>query len=215
MSFYPVSFWPQLPKNLSCHLQELSQKKTYKKGEYLYHMGDSPKGLFLVHKGLVGLYYSSEEGNEFLFRVFGKGSCLGHRTLIAQEAHHASAKVLEPAEIGWIPPQMALKLLETNHEFMIVMLKKLATELRLAEIRLASSKEKQAAERIAETMLYLKDQFPEHLWTRAEIAHFSGTTPETVIRTLSKFEKEGLIQQKGRHINILKKEQLAHFAHLK
>ncbi|MNL55757.1 transcriptional regulator FixK [compost metagenome] len=69
--------------------------------------------------------------------------------------------------------------------------------------------DKGASERIAEALLFLQDHFKHQNWTRREIAQWAGTTPETVIRTLAQFEKEGLIDQSdGRSIRILLKEKL-------
>jgi CRP-like cAMP-binding protein len=52
------------------------------------------------------------------------------------------------------------------------------------------------------------ENFNDKNWTRKEIAEWASTTPETVIRTLSDFEGEGLIEQKGRTIRILNRAKL-------
>jgi len=79
----------------------------------------------------------------------------------------------------------------------------------LAKEKWMDQMDKGASERIAEALLFLQDHFSHQNWTRREIAQWAGTTPETVIRTLSQFEKEGLIDQTdGRSIRILSKEKL-------
>lgn len=206
--------WSYLPESLACDLSKIAVPKTFKKGSTLYHMGDAPKGLFFIYEGLVGLFNTSKEGKEHLFRIFGKGSCLGHRSLAAEEPYHASSKVLETSQIGSIGLDQAKKLLDQSPEFARHLLKKMAKELRVAELRLAASTDRQVAERVAESMIYLKESFPEHRWTRNEIAYFCGSTGPTVIRTLSQLEELGLIQQKGREIAILDKEGLKEFANL-
>ncbi|MCK6599626.1 MAG: helix-turn-helix domain-containing protein, partial [Bdellovibrionaceae bacterium] len=64
-----------------------------------------------------------------------------------------------------------------------------------------------------EAILFLQDHFKDQLWTRKEIAQWAGTTPETVMRTLSQFEKEGLIDQSGRRIIIIKRDKIQEKAH--
>lgn len=177
-------------------------------------MGEAPKGLFFVFEGLVGLYNTNEQGKERLLRIFGKGQCLGHRSLLAKDAYHANARVIEKSQIGFISSKKAMELLATNHEFCFKMLEKLAKELKHAELRLASSTESQVSERVAEAMLYLKETYPTHKWTRNEIAYYCGSTGPTVIRTLSDFEKKGIIKQEGRDILIVDKEELRKIAQL-
>ena len=206
--------WKFLPDSVACVLDEVAVKKTFKKGTFLYHMGEEPKGLFFIFSGLVGLFNTSQDGKEHLFRIFGNGQCLGHRTLMAGETYHAAAKVLEPSEIGIVDASTTHDLLRTHHEFSLTMMKKLAIELGRAELRLAATTDKQVAARVAEAMLYLKETYPDHKWTRNEIAYYCGSTGPTVIRTLSDFESRGFIEQIGRDISILDREGLKSFAHL-
>lgn len=210
----PSQMWTFLPDSVICVLDELTQPKTYKKGSYLYMAEERPKGLFFVYHGLVGLSRTSEDGKEHLFRIFGKGLCLGHRALVGEEPYHASAKVLEDSMIGFVEADAVYKLLHENSEFARQMLKKLAKELRMAELRLAGSTNKQVSERVAEALIYLVADFPQHRWTRNEIADYCGTTAPTVIRTLAQFEDQGFIAQQGREIRILNRRALEDFAHL-
>jgi CRP-like cAMP-binding protein len=61
-------------------------------------------------------------------------------------------------------------------------------------------------------VLYLREVFPEHQWTRREIAEFCGSSTPTVIRTLAKFEAEGILRQHGRKIEIVRREALLELA---
>jgi CRP-like cAMP-binding protein len=75
--------------------------------------------------------------------------------------------------------------------------------------------DKAAPERIAEAVLFLKENFADQSWTRKDIAEWAGTTPETVMRTLADFEEEGLIAQIGRKIEVRNKRALLDRANLK
>lgn len=206
--------WHFLPESLACVLEEVAIKREYKKGSFLYHAGEEPRGLFFIFSGLVGLFNTADNGSEHLFRIFGNSQCMGHRSLMAKEHYHASAKVIESALIGFVDLKTAHQLLKDNHEFALKMMQKLAIELRRAELRLAASTDKQVAERVAEAMIYLKETYPDHKWTRNEIAYYCGSTGPTVIRTLADFEKRGYIEQTGRNISIVDKDSLKNFANL-
>lgn len=186
--------------------------KTYKKNEIIYHEGDEPKHLYFLAEGLIGLFNNSLLGKEHLFRIYGKGQCFGHRAISSMQPYHATSKALEACTIKILPIDKFNFHFERNPFFARCLLQKISTELKTAELRLASSVEKQVHQRIAETLLYLIDSFPEHKWTRNEIAFYCGSTGPTVIRTLAQFEDEGLIKQKGRSIHILNKDELAKIA---
>ena len=81
-------------------------------------------------------------------------------------------------------------------------------DFRLMEQRLQRVSSHSAPERIAEALLFLRENFNEKNWTRKEIAEWASTTSETVIRTLADFEEQGLIAQKGRAIQILDRPKL-------
>ena len=68
--------------------------------------------------------------------------------------------------------------------------------------------ENQILSRTAQAIIYLKDLYPEHNWTRQEIANFCASTVSTVIKAMAELEDMGLIKQQGRSIEILKREEL-------
>ena len=75
--------------------------------------------------------------------------------------------------------------------------------------------QKPVKQRLAETLLYLKDNFGEDengflniVLTRDEYANIVGTATESAIRILSQFKKEGLISTEGKQIKLEKEEEL-------
>lgn len=181
----------------------------FKAGQFIFYAGNAPLGIFIIQKGLVKLEVTASSGVAHTLRLMGPGDALGYRSLFASEAYHASAVAVEDCELCFVSkadimfvfakyPEMALKLLEH-----------ISKDLRVAEEKWMGQMDKGAAERIAEALLFLQDHFSHQTWTRREIAQWAGTTPETVIRTLAQFEKEGLIDQTdGRSIRILSKDKL-------
>ena len=70
----------------------------------------------------------------------------------------------------------------------------MAKDLGEAELRMAGLQDKTANIRIAESLVYLKLKHPKHIWTRKEIAEFSGSTFETVTRVMTLLSNAGLLQ---------------------
>lgn len=180
-----------------------AQEKSLKRGEILYHEGDEARSLYVVKKGLIGLFHISESGKESFLRVFAEGDVLGHRSFFAEEAYHATSISLTDTRVNIVSTTQCQELCEKNSDFLKEVTKSLAKDLRRAELRLAGLTDKSADQRIAESLVFLKHKYPEQVWTRREIAEFSGSTIETVTRSMSKLEEEGVLKKKGRDFEIL------------
>lgn len=187
-------------------VEEILKDKTLihlRKGDYLYHVGDSPKGLYFIKEGLVGLIRTTAKGQESLLRLFKKGQFLGHRSLFSDEHYHASARCLEDTHIIFAPKEEVLQRFDDNPRAYYFLARALAKELRRAEVRSVLVSEGDVMERVVSTLLLFKSLYPDHLWTRTEIANFCASRTPTVIKALGELEAQGLIRQQGRKIEIL------------
>lgn len=181
----------------------------FKAGQTIFYAGNDPLGLFNIQRGLVKLEVMSSQGAAHTLRLVGPGGVLGYRSLFAQEPYHASAVAVKDCELCFISKADILEIFKTHPDLAMKLLGHLSKDLRHAEEKWMDQMDKGASERIAEAILFLSDHFHNQNWTRREIAQWAGTTPETVIRTLSQFEKDGIIDQTdGRHIKIMQREKL-------
>lgn len=74
--------------------------------------------------------------------------------------------------------------------------------------RLTSSHHKQLPGRVGDTLLYFYKLFNQNpcfhlLLSRTELAQFAGTTRESLIRTLSEFKHDRIIDLDDRYVEIL------------
>jgi CRP-like cAMP-binding protein len=181
----------------------------FKANDIIFREGDAPTGIFIVDRGLAKVEVTSENGSTHTLRLVGPGGVLGYRSLFASEPYHATAIAAEDAVTSFIPKKDVEDLFNSHPQLAMKLLAHISKDLRLAEAKWLDQMDKGAPERIAAALLYLQDHLANGTWTRREIAAWAGTTPETVIRTLALFEKEGLIDQSdGRHIHIIAKEKL-------
>lgn len=186
----------------------LAQQRTYEAGEFIYREGEKPENIFLIVDGLVGLVNMSMGGQETLLRVFGNDYIFGHRSLIAQENYHASALVLRKTNVITLCFHSPQDIIDNMPEFFPYISMILAKELKYAEQRFSDLTSKKVTSRIIESLLFLKSRYPDYKWTRREIGEFCGAQTETVTRALTKLEKEGLIEKKGRDILIVDEQAL-------
>jgi len=190
-------------------LDQVKQKTLFKAHQVIFYQDNEPLGLYTISSGLVKLEVTSSSGQSHTLRYLGAGSALGYRSLFSNEKYQATAMTVEKTEVCFIPKNTVMDIFKQYPEAALKILESLSKDLRLAEAKWTSQMDKDAAERIAEALIFLQDHFEHQNWTRKEIAEWAGTTPETVIRTLAQFEHEGFIDQsQGRTIKLINKQKL-------
>ena len=204
--------------------KKLSENKgcqKYKRGAVIFHEGQRPGGLFCISEGKVKVYKLGDEGREQIVRLDKPGDVLGYRALISGEPYKATASALEDCVVCFIPAQVIFDMLEENPEVSFRMMRIFSNDLKNAENRLTDFTQKPVRERLAQTLLSLLNSYGTTdegnlniYLTRQEWANLMGTTTETAIRTISEFNKEGLINITGKKIAVNNKpkiEALAEF----
>lgn len=206
-------------------LKCLSENKCgnlYKKGQVLYYEGNKPTGLFCINKGKIKVFKSSESGKEQILRLAKEGDIVGYNSLINGEFYSTTASVIEDALICYVPKNVFMHLLENNADFSMKVVHLLSHELKRTQDNVAYMAQHSVRERLAETLLALKEfggfeadgQTLNVTLSREEIANIVGTATETVIRLLSEFSQEKLIELNGRKIRMLDAPALIRTANL-
>lgn len=203
------NFLQNIPADVQNIFQQEGIAKEFKRGESIYTMGEEPKGIYFVVNGLVGLVITGQaSGKEHLLRFFKSGQFFGHRALFSNEGYHGATIALEPTSLLLVPKTTVLKVLDKHPELYKDIVSTIAKELRRCEEQHVMILENQILSRIAQAIIYLKDLYPEHNWTRQEIANFCASTVSTVIKALAELEGLGYIKQEGRLIEILNRNAL-------
>ncbi|MBC7372152.1 MAG: Crp/Fnr family transcriptional regulator [Bdellovibrionaceae bacterium] len=188
---------------------------TYKTGQVVFYAGNAPLGIFTVQSGVIKLESVSSTGSAHTLRLVGPGGALGYRSMFAEEPYHASAIAVEDSVLCFVPKSDIMMIFNSSPQTALKLMTHISKDLRHAEEKWMDQMDRGASDRIAEALLFLQENFQHQAWTRRDIAQWAGTTPETVIRALAQFEKDGLISQKdGRQIHVLEKERLRHMLDL-
>jgi CRP-like cAMP-binding protein len=188
-------------KLLRPHLKSLNSH-TYKRGDLIYSEGEAAQQIFLIDSGIIGLFHLSESGKETFLRIFGEDHIFGHRSFFAQTNYHANAIALTSTDVLIISGPEFNSICDKNPELLKEITKTIANSLGESELRLAGLFDKTAKARIVEGLIYLKLRYPKHVWTRKEIAEFSGSTYESVTRVMTELSNMDLITKQGRNFVI-------------
>lgn len=199
-------------------LQSLSKNRPsscYKKREVIFHMGDKPHYIFFLNKGKVKTFKTHDDGKEFITNIFQEGDFFGHLPLIEDKTYSDSAIVMEESEICKIPKDDFLSLLYKNREVSKKFIKMLSNRVEEQEKQLLRMAYDSVKKRTAEALLQLKKHYPSKNkekfiipMTRQDLASIAGTATETLIRCLSEFKEDKLIEFNGREIVILNQKGL-------
>jgi CRP-like cAMP-binding protein len=195
----------------------------YRKGQSIFYEDNIPLGIYCLSKGAIKLTRSNKDGKEQIIRFAREGEFLGYRALIADEPLVATATCIEDTICCFIPKTVFLDLVEKNTQINKHVLKSLCHDLGIADERIQSLAQKSVRERLAETLLFLQKTFQDDSMTddnlisvtlpREDIANIVGTATETVIRLLSEFRTDKLIDMEGKKIRILNRSALERISH--
>lgn len=190
----------------------------YKKGQTLFVQGNHPYGIFCISKGNIKLTKTNPEGRESIIRLVSAGDVLGHRSLFTNKQFEATATAIEDTTVCFLDKKFILKVIQENPDVSMHLIEKLSRDMGAAEKKLSSVHQKSVRERLAELLLLLKESHGEELpdgrikinlkLTREEMSSMIGTANETLIRFISEFKDEGLIDQDGKFIIVNDEEKI-------
>jgi CRP-like cAMP-binding protein len=182
----------------------------YKRGDILYQEGNRISGFFCIHSGIIKVFKTGFDGKEQIIRFAKKGDIIAYRSVLSNELACTSAKVIEDCQVCFIPSEILTSFIKTNPSYALELLKLACHELGEANSFITDIAQKTVRERLAEVLLFLvndfgldNDSFLNISLTREELANIVGTATESVIRLLSEFKSDKLVELNGRKIKIL------------
>lgn len=210
-----------LPPN---ELDRVSKGRTcvqFKKGQTIYHEGMRVNGLYCIHAGIAKLSKLGPKGKDQIIKFMHPGELAGYRSMVAGDPVNGTLVAHTEVHGCFIPRELFFGVLEDNYGFSLEVLKRSCHELGEFGKVITHLAQKSVKERLAELLLMLEVQFGENLngfidvkLSREEMANMVGTATESLIRLLSDFKKEGLIETEGKYIRIADKGGLIQLAEL-
>ncbi len=178
----------------------LCRIRGFEKGETIFREGEPADRIHFVYLGRVKIVKSAGE-RDIIIEILGPGEPVGAVAVFERRPFPASAITLEPSSIVSIPEREFFSLLERRPEMMRHLLAGLTYRLMAVNKRLADMTGS-AEQRAARLFLTLADRvglpkgdsvtIPLTL-SRQEIADLIGTTLETAIRLMSRWQKDELV----------------------
>jgi CheY-like chemotaxis protein len=198
-------------------INQLSEKysiETYTKKQTLYLEGKRPRFLYYLVKGKVKGFKTHEDGKDYITDIFSEGDFMGYPALIEDKNYDDGAVILEDAEIIQVPREDFLQMIYGDINVAVKFIRIITQNVKEKEERLLNLAYSSLRKRVARALADLHGKYNEKGGnkpieiSREDIAHYVGTATESLIRTLSDFKAEKLIEIKEGKIRVNDAEKL-------
>jgi len=187
----------------------------FKKKQTIYAEGQHPNKLYYVETGKVKIFKTSDGGKELIICLLSAGDFFGHIPLLQNSIYEEFAETLEESSIRVIPKKEFEQMITTNQEIALKVIKLLTNNIAEKEQQLVALAYHSLRKRVADALLTLKKKYATNndenfsmSISREDLANIAGTATESLIRTLSDFKTEKLIEIKDGKITILAEKKL-------
>ncbi|MBZ5859505.1 response regulator [Flavihumibacter profundi] len=178
------------------------------KRQFVYSENKRPRFLYYLKSGKVKTYKLHEDGKEYITNLYNAGEYLGYIALLENSLYDDTAEVLEDAELAMIPAQDFLQLVFNDMAIATKFIRLVSHNVKEKEDRLLHLAYDSLRKRVAKALVDIQQKFSagadNHAIeiSREDIAQYVGTATESLIRTLSDFKGEKLIEIKEGKIRI-------------
>ncbi len=199
---------------LKMDLESYDTHLVYKK-QMLYSEGKRPKYLYYLKSGQIKSYQTNDDGKEYITNLYAPGDFIGYVPLLEEHNYEDSADALKDSEVAIIPREEFVQLVFNDINIATKFIKLITINMKEKETRLLNLAYDSLRKRIAKALIDIHTKFNKKQIgqtidiSRDDIAHYVGTATESLIRTLSDFKSEGLIEIKGGKIRIVNEPKLS------
>jgi len=198
-----------LPIDLENYTSEIYSKK-----QVVYAETKRPRFLYYVKSGKVKASKTNDNGKEYITDLYSQGDFLGYPALIEDRNYDDTAVALEESEIIQIPRDDFHELIYGDITVATKFIRIITQNVKDKEERLLNLAYSSLRKRVAKALVDINGKFntqgqnkPIEI-SREDIAQYIGTATESLIRTLSDFKSEKLIEIKEGKIAITNVDKL-------
>jgi CheY-like chemotaxis protein/CRP-like cAMP-binding protein len=192
-------------------LCEGNKVKLFKKKSELFSEGDTPTYVFFMKSGSVKTFKAHPDGKELITNLYKENDFFGYEPVLENTNYVDSAIALEDSDVVMIPKNDFATLLHNQPDvssgFISLLCKKVA-EKEAQLLHLAYNSVRQRTAEALLKMWQLKKGTDPLSLLRDDLAKLVGTASESVIRVLSDFRDEGLIEMDGTKIKLMQSNKL-------
>lgn len=199
----------------------VKRKQVFKRGEVLYRVGQPLEFIYAIRGGSVKTSITTQDGRVQVTGFHIAGELLGLNG-IETRRHHCEARALETTSVCEVSIDRFEQLARENPPIQYELLKIMSGEIRHGQELMLLLGKRNAEEKLATYLLSLSRRFARRHYSatefnlsmsRSDIGNYLGVAEETVCRVFTRFQEEGLIATRRRHVRLLSLDRLRIIAH--
>ena len=185
----------------------------YGKDENIYKEGQNSNYIFLILKGIVKCHKLDEKGKELITALHKEDDLFGYTSFTQNIPYQETATTISDTDLVGLSKNELTNILNTNHKLTLELIQLLTDDLSGVKNQLLEMAYSSVYKKTATTILKFAEKLnckpkePIKI-SRNDLASVAGIATETLIRTISSFKKQGLIEIEGRNIKIIDVEKL-------
>ena len=187
--------------------------RSIEEGEFFFFQGDPAEYLYVLTSGQVKLMQSNLNGKQVNIRTVQPWEMFAALGAVRKDASYpVSAQALQDSTSLVLRSDFMNEMMQTRPYLAIALTRLITMLMQEIQVRYRELATERVEQRIARTLLRLASQIGERIenkltivelsFSRQDLAEMTGTTLFTVSRTLSKWEKSGLIEAGRERIRI-------------
>lgn len=190
-------------------LRQQVQPRAFDADQIIFSEGDDAAGMWLVEQGRVKIFKLNPEGEEHILHFLGEGNTFNDIAALDGGSNPANAAALTNVSLWLLPTNDLHHLLATNPQVALRVIRLLAGRVRGLVHQIEDLALYSVSIRLARFLLKQSEDpaLSGPGVTRAAIAAYLATTPESVSRSLRTLEETGAIRF-DRHRIIIEREDL-------
>jgi CRP-like cAMP-binding protein len=191
-------------------------RRTYRRGQPLFHQGDPGDALYVLVDGSVAVVVSSENGDRMVLTTLHAPDVLGEIALLDGGVRSASAEAVEETAALVLSRATFLDLMREHPTLVDQLLRALGGLVRRLSEQASDFVFLDLPGRVAKVLLRLaEDSGPEVegvpvevAVTQGRLAEMAGGSRQSVNQILQTFQQRGLLELQGRRVLICRPDQL-------
>lgn len=201
----------------------VKNRRTFKRGEFLYRIGQPFKAIYAIRSGSIKTSILTDDGRAQVTGFHIAGELLALNAIVTNQ-YTSEACTLETTSVCEVPIERFDELCETSPGLQYQMMKIMSGEILHHQELMVLLGKKNAEERMATYLLNLSQRFAKRNYSplqfnlsmsRSDIGNYLGLAEETVCRILARFHDDGLIVTQRRQVQINDLARLQAVAHTK
>lgn len=194
-------------------LMSTYELETFQAGETIYEAGKQSNFFYLIKRGVIKAHRVDSRGKELITELYKEDDFFGNAAFNAGESYQEFATAIEYTQLYTVSKEELHKILASNGRVTLELVEILSNNLKGLKQQLMEMAYGSVRKKTANTILLFAEKIKKHPLksiriSRADLAGVAGMAPESLIRTLSDFKKEGLIEIEGRNIKLLDSQGL-------